>query len=192
MVEIIGICGFSGSGKTYYSEKLKHKYENSIILSTDRYYKSLPPNSLDYNFDHPAAIDFELLIKHIRRLKNGDTVEIPNYNFNIHSREEFTTQVSNPSTIILEGIFILCIEELRELIDFIIYIDTSEETSLSRRIQRDTKYRGREKLEILRYYFKFVKPSQDKFIKPFIKYCDFKIDNNGFISSKSISANFTI
>ena len=187
MVKIIGICGFSGSGKSYYSNKLKRNYKNSVILSTDRYYKTVPPNVADYNFDDPEAIDFCLLIYHLHRLKNGASVNLPNYNFNTHSRESFTTTINPITTIILEGIFILCIEKLRELIDELIFIDTSEEISLSRRIDRDIKERGREKLEIIRYHSKFVKPSQDKYIKPFIKYCNIKINNDRFIENNEVN-----
>ena len=106
---------------------------------------------------------------------------------NTHSQVSFTTTINPITTIILEGIFILCIEKLRELIDELIFIDTSEEISLSRRIDRDIKERGREKLEIIRYHSKFVKPSQDKYIKPFIKYCNIKINNDRFIENNEVN-----
>ena len=179
---VIGICGFSGSGKTSYSNEVSTYFNNAFILSCDRYYKTLPNHidSTSYNFDHPDAIDYEQLCIDIKKLKNNESVNLPYYDFKKHERLEKKEYVKlkKNTAIIVEGIFLLAKENLRSCLDAIIYIDANEKLCFKRRLKRDISERGRNEKYVIEQYLEFVKPSQDEFIKPFIKYADIIVDNN--------------
>eukprot|EP01029_Cantina_marsupialis_P029114 TRINITY_DN779817_c0_g1_i1.p1 TRINITY_DN779817_c0_g1~~TRINITY_DN779817_c0_g1_i1.p1 ORF type:complete len:294 (-),score=70.42 TRINITY_DN779817_c0_g1_i1:189-1070(-) len=175
-VYIIGVAGASGSGKTTVCDKLLSQLpaKRICIISIDNYYKSLPEgtNAAEYNFDDPKALDFALLAKHLKLLREGQTVEIPQYDFCTHSRTDKTTSIGNVDVIIVDGIFALHVESLRALYDISVFAVECEDVCLIRRIRRDTVERGRSLKSILGQYEKFVKPAFENYIRPSMNYAD--------------------
>lgn len=171
---IIGISGGSGCGKTTLAKNIVKQLgqKSIIILSMDSYYKELSDEDKAlahegrFNFDHPSAIDSQLLFKHFSMLKEGKTIEVPIYDFVTHSRTGKTVKVDGVRVIIFEGIMTYCYQELLELMDVKIFVETDAEVRLSRRLLRDIRERGRQVNDIIRQYFSFVKPAYDNFIAP--------------------------
>lgn len=181
---IIGITGGTGSGKTTIVNKIIQKLNTGkiCVISQDSYYK--PTDNLSYeermliNFDHPKAIDFKLLVKHIFMLKKGNTIEQPIYSFEKHNRIDTTTKTSPKKVIIVEGILIFNNEELRNLCDIKIFVDADADKRLIRRVYRDTKERGRNIDEVLSRYQDTLKPMHQMFIEPTKAFADIVIPNN--------------
>ena len=177
---ILGIAGGTGSGKTSASslivEDLKRWGCNVVLLEQDAYYKDNRHLSFEdrtkLNYDHPNAIDFDLLIEHIKNLKMGMPIEKPIYSFTEHLRSEKTETVNSEPIIIVEGILILAIEKLRELFDMKIFVDTDDDIRLLRRIERDMKERGRSFDNIKEQYMNTVKPMHLEFVEPSKRYAD--------------------
>lgn len=177
---IVGIAGGTGSGKTSVSElileDLKKFGANILLLEQDSYYKYDP--NLDYeartklNYDHPDAIDFKLLIEHIKKLKNGEKIEKPKYDFTNYMRLEEKEVLEPENIIIVEGILILSIPELRDLFDVKIFVDTDDDIRLLRRIERDMNERGRTFENIKEHYISTVKPMHLEFVEPSKRYAD--------------------
>ncbi len=169
---IIGITGGSGSGKTYLSNKIINKFgdEKINIIKMDSYYKDLAHLSMQErevnNFDHPDAFDFELLVKHLNILFNEDSVKIPIYDYKTHTRKKNTEEIKYKPIIIIEGIFSMYYKKLRELMDYKVFIATSNKTRKERRINRDKISRDRTLDSILNQYEKMVEPMYEKYIKP--------------------------
>ena len=169
---IIGITGGSGSGKTYLSNKIINKFgdEKINIIKMDSYYKDLAHLSMQErevnNFDHPDAFDFELLVNHLNILFNEDSVKIPIYDYKTHTRKKNTEEVKYKPIIIIEGIFSMYYKKLRELMDYKVFIATSNKTRKERRINRDKISRDRTLDSILNQYEKMVEPMYEKYIKP--------------------------
>lgn len=178
---IIGISGGSGSGKSTFVEKIAEKLPKTDVVSLplDNYYKDhsyIPADKRkDVNFDHPDAIDFELLIEHLKILKEGKPVQMPDYSFITSTRSDKTTPVFPKSVIIIEGILTFCNDELREVFDIKIFIDSEPDVRLSRILKRDIYERGKNFAEVLTRYEKIVKPMHLQFIEPSRKYADFII-----------------
>ena len=169
---IIGITGGSGSGKTYLSNKIIDKFgdEKINIIKMDSYYKDLAHLSMQErevnNFDHPDAFDFELLVDHLNILFNEDSVKIPIYDYKTHTRKKNTEEIKYKPIIIIEGIFSMYYKKLRELMDYKVFISTSNKTRKERRINRDKISRDRTLDSILNQYEKMVEPMYEKYIKP--------------------------
>ena len=169
---IIGITGGSGSGKTYLSNKIINKFgdEKINIIKMDSYYKDLAHLSMQErevnNFDHPDAFDFELLVDHLNILFNEDSVKIPIYDYKTHTRKKNTEEIKYKPIIIIEGIFSMYYKKLRELMDYKVFIATSNKTRKERRINRDKISRDRTLDSILNQYEKMVEPMYEKYIKP--------------------------
>ena len=169
---IIGITGGSGSGKTYLSNKIINKFgdEKINIIKMDSYYKDLAHLSMQErevnNFDHPDAFDFELLVNHLNILFNEDSVKIPIYDYKTHTRKKNTEEIKYKPIIIIEGIFSMYYKKLRELMDYKVFIATSNKTRKERRINRDKISRDRTLDSILNQYEKMVEPMYEKYIKP--------------------------
>ena len=169
---IIGITGGSGSGKTYLSNKIIDKFgdEKINIIKMDSYYKDLAHLSMQErevnNFDHPDAFDFELLVDHLNILFNEDSVKIPIYDYKTHTRKKNTKEIKYKPIIIIEGIFSMYYKKLRELMDYKVFIATSNKTRKERRINRDKISRDRTLDSILNQYEKMVEPMYEKYIKP--------------------------
>ena len=180
---IIGIYGGTGSGKTTIVNMIaSHFSSNDIeIISQDSYYKDNSDISYEdrckLNFDHPDAIDFNLLHKHIKNLRKGETVEQPIYDFKIHNRLKKTIQIKPKKILILEGILIMCHAEIRSIFDLKIFINANSKTRMERRIKRDIVERGRNRDEVLKRYIETLKPMHEKFIEPTKIYANYIIEN---------------
>ncbi len=177
-VRLVLIGGGTCSGKTTIARAIGMRLQDlkTVIISHDNYYNDLshlePDARAKVNFDHPASIDTPYLLKDLRLMLAGEAVDIPDYNFKTHSREEGTTCVAFADVIILEGIFALYYPELLELSDLKIYVDTDSDLRLARRMQRDIIDRGRTVESVLDQYLQTVKPSHDAFIEPTKKNAD--------------------
>ncbi|XAR51929.1 Uracil phosphoribosyltransferase [Bertholletia excelsa] len=175
---IIGVAGGTASGKTTVCDKiiLQLRDQRVVLVNQDSFYYSLNDEQLEkvheYNFDHPDAFDTELLLSCMEKLKHGQAVSIPNYDFKSHKYKEPGRQVNPSDVIILEGILVLHDSRVRDLMNMKIFVDTDSDLRLARRIQRDTVERGRNINNVLDQYTKFVKPSFDEFILPSMKYAD--------------------
>ena len=180
---IIGIYGGTGSGKTTIVNMIaSHFSSNDIeIISQDSYYKDNSDISYEdrckLNFDHPDAIDFNLLHKHIKNLRKGETVEQPIYDFKIHNRLKKTIQIKPKKILILEGILIMCHAKIRSIFDLKIFINANSKTRMERRIKRDIAERGRSRDEVLKRYIETLKPMHEKFIEPTKIYANYIIEN---------------
>jgi uridine kinase len=173
---LVAIVGGSGAGKTSVAQKIKLHFENRVgILSMDDYYKNLEPgiDPREVNFDNPNAFDFDLFTKHIKDLKKEKGIKVPVYNMVTYRREQgvYNTFESSP-LILVEGILVLYTQKLRKLFDFSVYIDAPADERLIRRIERDTKERGRSLESIIKQYRRFVAPAFKSFIEPQKYYCD--------------------
>lgn len=179
---IIGVAGCSGSGKTTISEGLKkHFGSNCVVISADSYYhgKNKIPNG---NFDDPAAIEFDLLIAHIKALKQDETIEVPVYDFKTHSRTDEFVKVSPHDVIIVEGILVLHIEKLCELFDKAVFVDTDIDVCKDRRIERDILHRGRTRESALIQWVQ-VEECYHQYVKPSKKNATTIVENTDFIPS---------
>eukprot|EP01129_Flabellula_baltica_P012794 TRINITY_DN5829_c0_g1_i1.p1 TRINITY_DN5829_c0_g1~~TRINITY_DN5829_c0_g1_i1.p1 ORF type:complete len:222 (-),score=44.35 TRINITY_DN5829_c0_g1_i1:85-750(-) len=176
---VIGVTGGSASGKTSVCEEIIRQLRNEriAIISMDSFYRPLTQEERqgvkDYNFDHPNAFDWELLISVLENLTLSNTVEIPTYDFVTHARTEEVTKIygSMVDVILIEGILLFHEPQLLEYIDIKIFVDTDSDTRLSRRVSRDIEERGRSLESVLYQYQTFVKPSFDTFIFPTKKTC---------------------
>lgn len=177
---IIGVTGASGSGKTSISTLLASHMgpsANVVAISSDSYYKSMPHgmNPMDYNFDHPSSIDFELLSEHVAALRRGEEVEIPQYDFLTHQRiPGQTTRVSgrDSSVIIIDGIFVLWSREVASQCDMTIFCVEDPDVCLARRLRRDLQERGRTVESVLTQYLRHVREGYLQFVAPMMTSAD--------------------
>lgn len=183
---IIGISGGTGSGKsTVTKEILKSITEKNVaIIEQDSYYKDQSNLSFEErvktNYDHPFAFDNELLIKHLKDLINCKAIDKPIYDFEIHNRKMETEKVEPKDIIILEGILILFEEEIRDLLDIKIFVDTDSDVRVIRRILRDIKDRGRTLDSVILQYMGTVRPAHLQFVEPTKRYADIIIPEGGY------------
>jgi uridine kinase len=181
---IIGVFGGTGSGKTTIVNQIVSDFNTSDIqvISQDAYYKDNSNITYDarclLNFDHPEAIDFELLYQHLSALKNGETIEQPVYNFKTHNRTDKTLEISPKKILILEGILIMNYPKLRSLLDLKVFIDTNSDMRMERRVNRDISERGRTPKEVMDRYINTLKPMHDQFIEPMKIHADVVIENH--------------
>eukprot|EP00298_Acanthocystis_sp_HF-20_P026750 c4585_g2_i1.p1 GENE.c4585_g2_i1~~c4585_g2_i1.p1 ORF type:complete len:280 (-),score=140.71 c4585_g2_i1:35-853(-) len=168
----VGIAGGSGSGKTSLLQALvKSLGENNVsYLCHDSYYNDLrhlsPEQRKNTNFDHPASLDTQLLVEHIKMLKQGEVVESPLYDFRNHTRSEETRLVNPSRIIVVEGILVFADKDLLAQFDIKIFVDTEADIRLLRRIQRDVVERGRDIQSIMNQYLTTVKPMHQEFVEP--------------------------
>src|SRR6056297_3499120 len=169
---IIGVAGGSGSGKTTVVSKIIDSIgpDRVLLIQHDSYYRDLSHLPFEertkQNFDHPSSLETELMIRHIKALKEGYQVEIPIYDFTKHIRKEETKLVEPRDIILIDGILIFNEKKLRELMDIRLYVDTDDDIRLLRRIQRDIVERDRELENVLHQYKKFVRPMHLEFVEP--------------------------
>lgn len=182
---IIGIAGGTGSGKTTVVNKICEQFsqEEVAVLSHDSYYHDNSHLSLEErrkkNFDHPDSIEFDLMIEHVKKLKNGEPIEEPVYSFITCTREEETKRVDPRHVLIVEGILCLTNKALRDLMDIKVFVDCDSDVRLSRVIQRDIQERGRDVEQVLARYQKTVRPSHLQFIEPTKRYADIIVPQGG-------------
>ncbi len=185
-VKIIGITGGSASGKTSISRQIDEAFSdtNSVVtIRLDDYYKNLDHLTFEerqqVNFDHPDAFDMDLLIEHLKKLKNYETISKPTYDFVEHTRSKVVETIQPVDVIILEGLFVLQNPVLRELCDIRIFVDTDSDIRFIRRLVRDVKKRGRSVDSIVNQYTTTVKAMHDAFIEPSKRYADIIIPEGG-------------
>lgn len=182
---VLGVAGGTGSGKTTVARTILEAVgENRItFIEQDSYYRDVDWRSevelLHHNFDHPSALDNELLISHLAALKAGHPVEVPIYDFVRHRRTARTRRVAPQPVILLEGILIFVEPGLRELLDFKIYVDTDPDLRLIRRLGRDMTERGRTVQDVLRQYLETVRPMHLEFVEPSKRWADIIIPEGG-------------
>ena len=184
-VIVIGIAGGTGSGKSTMIQKIKEEFHDNItILSHDFYYKR--HDQLTYeertklNYDHPDAIETDLMIEHVRQLRQWKTVERPVYDFTIHNRVDETVEVHPAKVVVVEGILIFENQELRDLCDIKVFIDTDADVRILRRILRDVSERGRTLDSVITQYLTTVKPMHEQFVEPSKKHADIIVPEGGY------------
>ncbi|EIM5195117.1 uridine kinase [Staphylococcus pseudintermedius] len=182
---IIGIAGGSGSGKTSVTNKIMNNLEGHSValIEQDYYYKDQShltfEQRLKTNYDHPFAFDNDLLIQNLKSLQSGQSVEVPTYDYTNHTRSDKTIAFQPKDVIIVEGIFALENEELRNMMDVKIYVDTDADLRILRRLVRDTKERGRTMESVIDQYLTVVRPMHNQFIEPTKKFADIIIPEGG-------------
>jgi len=182
---VLGVAGGSGSGKsTVVREIRRHLGEELVtILHHDAYYRDLThlPRAQrgTVNFDHPESLETELLVVHLKRLRQGRTVEIPTYDFPNHTRREATVPVEPSHVLVLDGILVLSDARLRDLMDLKVFVDTAADLRLIRRIRRDVRERGRSTESVLEQYERTVRPMHDEFVEPSKRHADLLVPEGG-------------
>ena len=183
---IIGIAGGSASGKSSISRRLKERYENTnsvVIIRQDDYYKDQKNKTMEErvktNYDHPFAFDNDLFVAQLKQLMAGVAIEKPVYDFVVHTRSEETEHIEPSDVIVIEGLFILEDEQLRDLCDIRIFVDTDDDIRFIRRLIRDVKKRGRTIDSVIEQYTTTVKVIHNTFIEPSRKYADIIIPEGG-------------
>ncbi len=183
---IIGIAGGTGSGKTTVVHQIMNELpETEVgIIAQDSYYKQTDNLGYDerklINFDHPRAIDFELLVAHLKELKAGNVINQPIYSFVTHNRTDDTIATHPRKVMLVEGILILTNPELRDLFDIKIFVHADSDERLIRRLKRDIAERGRDMEEVLNRYQSTLKPMHQQFIEPTKAFADIIIPNDKF------------
>jgi len=182
---IIGICGGTGAGKTTITNRITQALSeaNVIILEQDNYYKDFPELPLaertKQNFDHPDSIDTALLTEHLKRLRTGEPIERPTYDFTYYRRLPQTVRVEPRAATILEGILIFESKPLRELMDIKIFVDADADLRFIRRLLRDIRERGRTMDSVIEQYRTTVRPMHMEFVEPSKRYADVIIPEGG-------------
>lgn len=175
---IIGICGGTGSGKTTIARAIVEAVgaRSVVLIEQDAYYRNLADMPLDErhqaNFDHPDAIDSDLLVNHLKRLKGGDSVEMPLYDMVTHTRYEETELIEPRPVVIVEGILIFAEPRVLDLLDMRVFVDTPDDIRLMRRLKRDITERGRTFERTLEQYARTIRPMHFEFVEPSKRHAD--------------------
>lgn len=181
---IVGIAGGSASGKTTIVNNIKELFQNDIeLISHDNYYLANDDKTMEermkLNYDHPSSFDTDKMIEDVKKLKEGQVIYRPVYDYTKHTRAKEVVAVYPKKVVILEGILILEDPRLRDLMDIKVFVDTDADERLMRRILRDTKERGRTVESVLNQYVTTVKPMHEQFVEPSKKYADIIIPRGG-------------
>ena len=181
---VIGIAGGTGSGKTTLMKNLITEFSGMVtVLSHDNYYKR--HDELTYeercklNYDEPAALETDLMARHLDILRSGEAIDCPVYDFTVHNRSDETTRITPEKVIIVEGILIFENKELRDLMDIKIFVDTDDDIRLCRRIKRDVRDRGRSLESVIEQYQTTVKPMHEQYVEPSKKFADIIVPEGG-------------
>lgn len=181
---VIGIAGGTGSGKTTLMKNLIERLGSDVtVLSHDNYYRAhddIPyEERCKLNYDEPASLETDLLVRHLDLLRHGQAIDCPVYDFSVHNRSSETIHVEPSSVIIVEGIMIFENKPLRDLMDIKIFVDTDADIRLCRRIKRDVRKRGRSLESVLEQYQSTVKPMHDQYVEPSKKFADLIVLEGG-------------
>ena len=168
---IIGVAGGTGSGKSTFTNRIKDEFGDRVtVIYYDNYYRAHDDIPFEerklINYDHPDAFETDLFIEHLRKLRNGEAVECPVYDYTVHNRSSETVTIKPSPVIIVEGIMVLQNEELRDLLDIKIYVEADADERILRRVIRDVKYRGRDVEGIAQQYLTTVKPMHYIYVEP--------------------------
>ena len=182
---IIGIAGGSGSGKTTLTNQIASQFADQVtIVKHDNYYKA--HNDMDYdersrlNYDHPNAFETDLMIKHLKALKQGESIECPVYDFTVHNRSKDTITIVPNKVIIVEGILIFENKELCDLMDLRIFVDTDADLRIIRRIKRDVLERARSLESVMNQYVDTVKPMHEQYVEPSKRNANIIVPENAY------------
>ncbi len=185
-VLVIGIAGGTASGKTTLMKNLIGEFGAEVtVLSHDNYYKYKRHDEMPFeercklNYDEPAAFDTSLMVYHLDQLRHGQAIECPVYDFTVHNRSGETIRLVPKKVIIVEGILIFENEDLRNLMDIKIFVDTDADIRLCRRIKRDVNKRGRSLESVLEQYQATVKPMHERYVEPSKRYADLVVPEGG-------------
>jgi len=182
---IIGIAGGSGSGKTTLANRIIEKLTSDIVLLVqhDAYYYDLSvmpdPNPANINYDHPNSLETTLCVDHLHKLKHGERVQQPLYDFSTHKRRRESRPLEPKPIILVEGILVLVEESLRTELDLKVFVDAEPDIRLLRRLERDITVRGRTVQSVRDQYYATVRPMYEKFIAPSKQYADIIIPHGG-------------
>ncbi len=179
---MISIAGGTGSGKSTFTNRLKEKFGNNItVIYYDNYYKKneglSPEERKKLNYDHPDAFETELLLKHLKKLKKGESIESPVYDFVNHTVSDKVLKINPSKVIILEGILALADKRIRDLSNIKVFVEADADERILRRIIRDVKERGRDPEGIAAQYLATVKPMHYRYVQPTKKYADIVINS---------------
>ncbi|MBA3711214.1 MAG: uridine kinase [Pyrinomonadaceae bacterium] len=183
---IIGICGGTGSGKTTVANRILESVSAREVafLQQDSYYRDIDQLPLDYrrkaNFDHPDAIDNDLLVEHVRDLKAGREVDLPLYDFKTHTRRSETLRMEPKPIIIIEGILVFAEPRLLSEMDIKVFVDTPDDIRFIRRLRRDVAERGRTVESVVEQYLASVRPMHMQFVEPSKRSADVIIPEGGY------------
>ncbi|MGC8838638.1 MAG: uridine kinase [Anaerolineae bacterium] len=183
---IIGVAGGTGSGKTTVAQEILQRVgpDRIAYIQHDSYYRDqshLPFHErARVNYDHPDALESELLVEHLKQLRAGHAVEVPIYDFTTHTRRPETRRVEPRRVILVEGILIFADRALREMMDVKIFVDTDPDIRFIRRLQRDIRERGRSMESVIEQYLSTVRPMHMEFVEPSKRYADVIIPEGGF------------
>ena len=181
---VLGIAGGTGSGKTTLMNNIIKKFGDSVtVLSHDNYYRLRDDLTYEQrcgiNYDEPAALETDLMAAHLDKLRHGEAIDCPVYDFTCHNRSDKTVRICPKRVIIVEGILIFENEPLRDLMDIKIFVDTDADVRLCRRIKRDVNKRGRTLESVLTQYQNTVKPMHEKYVEPSKKYANLVVLEGG-------------
>ena len=181
---VIGIAGGSGSGKTTLMNNIVSRFTEDItVLSHDSYYRRHDEMTYEercqLNYDEPAALETDLMVRHLDSLRNGEAIDCPVYDFTVHNRSDEVQRIEPRSVIIVEGILIFENQPLRDLMDIKIFVDTDADVRLCRRIRRDVRKRGRTLESVLEQYQTTVKPMHEMYVEPSKKFADIVVPEGG-------------
>ncbi len=183
---IIGIAGGSASGKTSIARKIFENFKDSHtikIIKQDDYYKDQTHLTMEErvktNYDHPFAFDTDLLVEHLKLLKQRESIKKPTYNFEMHNRNIELEEINPRDVFILEGLFVLAEEKIRDMCDILIYVDTDCDIRFIRRLKRDIEERGRSLTSVCNQYLDTVRPMHEQFIEPSKKFAHIIIPEGG-------------
>ncbi|MCD6474654.1 MAG: uridine kinase [Anaerolineaceae bacterium] len=183
---VIGIAGGTGSGKTTIAHEILHRVgaNKLAILSHDAYYrnqKDMPfEERAKVNYDHPDSLETELLVEHVKQLKQGRQIHMPVYDFTTHRRKEETVLIEPQPVILVDGILIFVERDLRKLFDVKIFVDTDADIRFIRRLQRDIIERNRTQESVIRQYLETVRPMHMEFVEPSKRHADVIIPEGGY------------
>lgn len=175
--KILAVAGGSASGKSSIVKLLAKEFENDlVVIGHDNYYKAHDDLAFEdrvgLNYDHPKAFDNDLFYDDLNKLLDGNDIEMPLYDYTIHTRSKQTKKISPKKIILIEGILVLYDKKIREITDTKVFVDADSDVRLKRRILRDTKERGRSIESCLTQYIEQVKPMHEKYVEPSKKYAD--------------------
>lgn len=191
---IVGVAGGTGSGKTTLAETIQQGVgERSCLIQHDWYYRDLRDIEAEersgINFDHPDSLDSDYLVEHLQHLKAGRSIQAPQYDFARHRRAEKTILIQPVPVVVVEGILVFALKNLREMFDIKIYVDTDADIRILRRIRRDMRDRGRDFESIRQQYYDTVRPMHLEFVEPSKRWADLIVPEGG---SNAIASDMII
>lgn len=183
-VMVIGIAGGTGSGKTTLTKRLVERFGSDVsVLNHDNYYKAHDDMPFEerckLNYDHPDSFDTDLLVRDLRLLKAGQSIQCPTYDYTVHNRSDVTVEVKPAKVVIVEGILIFENQALRDQMDVKLFVDTDADVRILRRLVRDVKERGRSLDSVVGQYLTTVKPMHEAFVEPSKKHADLIVPEGG-------------